>query len=184
MRSPVRPLALAAALAASLACAPALRAQGAGGTPPAGSATSGTPSGSHGNMDHGATSQAGQPAAGGSSELVAQLDSVNGAAKAGLTSLPATVAVPLLRSLETKLQGTRNASLRSIARDLAALRGELEQSEVSGARVGTILRRVGPKVTTVARSQSGATRATLQSIGRELTAAGRQLRAGAARPAE
>lgn len=111
--------------------------------------------------------------------LVAQLDSVNTAAKAGLTSLPASVAGPLLESLQNKLQATGRVPLQSIATDLGALRTELAGSTVNGGRVGAILRRVGPKVTAVAASQSGAVRTMLREIGRELTAAGRQLASGA-----
>lgn len=109
--------------------------------------------------------------------LVAQLDSVNTAAKSDLTSLPASVAVPLIQSIETKLRASGSASLRSIASDLALLRAQLGMSTVNGARVGTILRRVGPKVTRVSAGQSGALRTTLAEIGRELTAAGRRLSA-------
>lgn len=158
MPSPIRPLAFA--LAAALAAAPALGAQTPATQPPA---TTG-----------GAMSQRGTAADTG---LVAQLDSVNTAAKAGLTKLPASVAVPLIQSIETKLQASGRPALRSIARDLTALRTELGAATVSGPRVGAILRRVGPKVTTAAATQSGMVRTTLREIGRELTAAGRQLAA-------
>jgi hypothetical protein len=121
-------------------------------------------------MNHGAM---GQGAAGGS--LVARVDSVNAAAKSGLTSVPATVAVGLVRGIETQLRASRNASLRSIATDLRALRTELGRSTVNGRQVGAILRRVGPKVTRVASTQSGALATTLRELGGELTTAGRSL---------
>ena len=117
----------------------------------------------------------------GDTALVAQLDSVNTAAGAGLTSLPVSVAVPLLRSIETKLRATGRPSLLGIANDLASLRRELGASTVSGPRVGAVLRRVGPKVTTVSVGQSGALRTTLGEIGRALSAAGRQLSTAPAR---
>lgn len=112
--------------------------------------------------------------------LVAQLDSVNTAAKAGLTNLPVSVAGPLLESLQTKLAATSNASLRSIAVDLGALRRELGMSTVNGPRIGALLRRIGPKVTRVAAGQHGAVQTTLREIGSELTSAGSQLSAKAA----
>lgn len=115
----------------------------------------------------------------GDTALVAQLDSVDTAAKAGLTNLPATAAVALIERIEAQLRGERRPALRSIARDLSALRTELGAERVDGRRVGVILRRIGPKVTTVARTQSGPVRGTLQSIGQELTTAGQQLVSGA-----
>jgi hypothetical protein len=110
-----------------------------------------------------------------SGSLVARVDSVNAAAKSGLTSVPATVAVGLVRGIETQLRASRNASLRSIATDLRALRTELGRSTVNGRQVGAILRRVGPKVTRVASTQSGALATTLRELGGELTTAGRSL---------
>jgi hypothetical protein len=200
MRSFVRPFAFAAALAA----APVLGAQttptptspaGPGGAP---AATPGMQDSSrrgaaqdtmrHGGMGHGAATQ-GTPRAGAArgsaanQELVARLDSVDTAAKAGLTDVPVATAVSLIQSIETRLQASTRPALRSVARDLSALRGELGAPTVDGRRVGVILRRLGPKVTTVARTQSGAVRATLQSIGTQLTTAGGQLVAAAAAPA-
>ena len=116
----------------------------------------------------------------GDTTLTAQLDSVNTAAKGDLTALPVSVAVPLLESIESKLRATSRPSLRGIANDLASLRRELGASTVSGARVGAILRRVGPKVTVVSAGQSGVLRTTLREIGSELTAAGRKLSAAPA----
>ena len=46
---------------------------------------------------------------------------------------------------------------------------------LAGPRVGAILRRVGPKVTRVASTQSGALATTLRELGGELTTAGRSL---------
>jgi len=205
MRSFVRPFAFAAALAA----APVLGAQttptptspaGPGGPP---AATPGMQDSSrrgaaqdtmrHGGMGHGGTAQgatrpgATRPGAtrgaAANEELVARLDSVDAGAKAGLTDVPVATAVSLIQSIETRLQGSTRPALRSVARDLSALRKELGAPTVDGRRVGVILRRLGPKVTTVARTQSGAVRTTLQSIGSQLTTAGGQLVAGAAAPA-
>lgn len=117
-------------------------------------------------------------------DLVAEVDSVNAAAKAGLTSLPVSAATALIESIETKLRGSGRPPLVAIAGDLGALRRELGMPTVNGARVGTILRRVGPRVTAVAAAQHGPVSASLRELGRELTGAGRQLSAArAAAPA-
>jgi hypothetical protein len=109
--------------------------------------------------------------------LVARTAAADSALRGGLTSVPVGTAVPLIDAIRRDLAATGNPALRSIARDLDALSTELGASEVNGARVGAVLRRVGPKVTSAARSQRGVVRTTLQSLGRQLTAAGRQLRA-------
>ena len=197
----------AAAFAAALFAAPALGAQTPTTTPGTGPGTTstGTTGGTrdsamrggmsgmdHGAMGHGATGQGqtgratsrrgGISRQGGMDDgsLVARVDSVNTAAKSGLTSVPPAVAVGLIRGIETSLRGTRNGQLRSIAADLAALRVQLNRSTVNGRSVGTILARVGPKVTRVARTQSGPVATTLTELGEQLTTAGRSLRAGAA----
>lgn len=113
----------------------------------------------------------------GDTTLSAKLDSVDVAAKSGLTALPVAVALPLLEGIETRLRATGRPTLLSIATDLGALRRELGMSTVNRVRVGTILRRVGPKVTTAATGQSGMLRTTLRDIGGQLTSAGRQLSA-------
>jgi hypothetical protein len=114
--------------------------------------------------------------------LAARLDSVDAAARGGLASLPAAAAVPLIERIRARLQSSDRSALRSIADDLGDLRAELGGATVDGRRVGTILARVGPKVSVVARTQSGPMRAALQSIGAQLTAAGRQLVPRAAPP--
>lgn len=100
-----------------------------------------------------------------------QLDSVATAAKGGLTSLAPAVAVPLIQSLEDKLDNSNDPALTDIAKDLEKLREELQDDTVDGRDVGEILRRLGPKVTTVA-SKGGAASGTLTAIGSELTKAG------------
>lgn len=114
------------------------------------------------------------------STIVTQLDSVNTAAKAGLTNLAPSAAAALVGSIQSKLSGSRNAQLRSISTDLGALQRELSASTVNGRRVAPILRRLGTKTTWVASSQSGAIATTLREIGSELTSAARQLSGGAA----
>lgn len=103
----------------------------------------------------------------------AQLDSVNTAAKAGLTSLAPAAAVPLIRALEDKLDNSNNPDLTDIAKDLEKLREELDNKngKVDAHDVGEIFRRLGPKVTKVA-GKGGAASATLTSIGSEITKAG------------
>jgi hypothetical protein len=108
----------------------------------------------------------------------AQLDSVATAARGGLTSLAPAAAVPLIRSLEDKLDNSNDPALTDIAKDLEKLREELEGGgQVNGGDVAEILGRLGPKVTTVA-SKGGAAQGTLQAIGSELTKAATQLRGG------
>ena len=108
---------------------------------------------------------------------VAQLDSVNTAAKAGLTKLPVAVAVPLVQSFENKLKASSDADLKSIGDDLGELREELGKSPVNGKEIGDELSEIGPKVTRAA-SKGGAAQATLTAIGSELTKAGRSLKGG------
>jgi|GEM_PF-5239778 hypothetical protein len=108
---------------------------------------------------------------------VAQLDSVNTAAKSGLTKLPVAVAVPLVQSFENKLKASSDADLKSIGDDLGELREELGKSPVNGKEIGDELAEIGPKVTRAA-SKGGAAGATLTAIGAELTKAGRSLKGG------
>ena len=105
----------------------------------------------------------------------AQLDSIATAAKGGLTSLPAAVAVPLIQSLEDKLDNSNDPALTDIAKDLEKLREELSDDTVDGGDVSEILARLGPKVTNVA-GKGGAASGTLQAIGSELTKAARALK--------
>lgn len=105
----------------------------------------------------------------------AQLDSVATAARGGLTALAPSVAVPLIRSLEDKLDASNDPALTDIAKDLEKLREELADDTVDGGDVGEILERLGPKVTNVA-AKGGAAQGTLQAIGSELTKAATQLR--------
>ena len=107
----------------------------------------------------------------------AQLDSVATAAKGGLTSLAPSVAVPLIQSIEDKLDNSNDPALTDIAKDLEKLREELSDDTISGADVASILERLGPKVTTVA-ANAGPAQSTLQAIGSELSRAATQLRGG------
>lgn len=105
----------------------------------------------------------------------AQLDSIATAARGGLTSLAPAVAVPLIRSLEDKLDNSNDPALTDIAKDLEKLREELDDDTVDGGDVAEILERLGPKVTGAA-GKGGAASGTLQAIGSELTKAATQLR--------
>lgn len=105
----------------------------------------------------------------------AQLDSVNTAAKGGLTKLAPAVAIPLIQSLEDKLDNSNDPALTDIAKDLEKLREELDDDTIDGKEVGNILERLGPKVTAVA-DKGGAASGTLRSIGTELTSAARTLK--------
>ena len=104
-----------------------------------------------------------------------QLDSIATAAKGGLTSLAPAVAVPLIQSLEDKLDNSNDPALTDIAKDLEKLREELSDDTVDGGDVSEILGRLGPKVTNVA-SKGGAASGTLQAIGAELTRAATALK--------
>jgi hypothetical protein len=124
----------------------------------------------------GVTSEAGAGSLG-DPNTVAQLDSVNTAAKAGLTNLPVAVAVPLIRSFEGKLKGSNDAALRDIGDELDDVREALEKNPVDRGELAEALGELGPKVTKAA-AKGGAAQATLRSIGAELTKAATALRAG------
>jgi hypothetical protein len=172
MRPPVRPFALAIG-AAILVGAPATHAQSTTpGAPP--DARPGIPAAGQDSV----RASASGPAAAVESALGAQVDSVDALARGGITAVPIPAAIALIDGLEPRLRESTRPALRSIAGDLRALRGQLGAPSLDRRRVGDILARVGPKVTTVARTQSGAVRAALQNIGSQLTAAGRQLASG------
>jgi hypothetical protein len=106
----------------------------------------------------------------------AQLDSVATAARSGLTSLAPAVAVPLIQSIEDKLDNSNDPALTDIAKDLEKLREELNDAGgVNGGDVANILERLGPKVTNAA-SKGGAASGTLTAIGSELSKAATALR--------
>ena len=104
-----------------------------------------------------------------------QLDSVVTAARSGLTSLAPAVAVPLIRSLEDKLDNSNDPALTDIAKDLEKLREELSDDTVDGGDVANILERLGPKVTNAA-SKAGPAAETVRTLGQQLTSAATQLR--------
>lgn len=189
----LRPTAALACLLAATACggrnadtdSAGARPDSVAATPTAGApATAGVAAGAQAT---GATSgngaPAGTPAAAPALSLASpatksQLASVDAAAKAGLTTMPPAVAVPLLRSLADKLVATNDTTLLSISRDLDELRSTLEPTPgnggVNGHHVASILMRVGPKVTAVA-DRGGEAAGTLRSIGSELTAAAKRI---------
>ena len=107
----------------------------------------------------------------------AQLDSVATAARSGLTSLAPAVAVPLIQSLEDKLDNSNDPALTDIAKDLEKLREELQDDTPDGPDIASILERLGPKVTAVA-SKAGPASGTVSAIGAELTKAATQLKGG------
>jgi hypothetical protein len=104
---------------------------GAGMTGDSGMMAPGTASGSNATLADANTS--------------AQLDSVVTAARGGLTSLSPAVAVPLIRSLEDKLDNSNDPALTDIAKDLEKLREELDGGQVNGGDVASILERLGPR---------------------------------------
>lgn len=107
---------------------------------------------------------------------VAQIDSIATAASGGLTAIPVAVAVPLIRSLEQKLDASEDEALDDIADELEKLREELD-GDINGGEVANILERLGPKVAAVA-PRAGAAGAQLTAIANALTAAVPTLRGG------
>jgi hypothetical protein len=107
--------------------------------------------------------------------LVGRTITANTALKGGLTSVPIETAVSLVGSIQRDLAATGSPALESIASDLGELGNELGMGTVDGARVGAVLRRLGPKVTTAAATQTGAVASTLRSLGSQLRSAGQQL---------
>lgn len=107
--------------------------------------------------------------------LVGRTITADNALRGGLTSVPVGTAVTLINAIGRDLQASGNPALGSIAGDLEQLSAALGASEVDGARVGTLLSRVGRKVTAASGTQSGAVRSTLASLGGQLSGAGRQL---------
>lgn len=105
----------------------------------------------------------------------AQIDSVATAASGGLTAIPASLAVSLIRSLEQKLDATEDPALDDIADELEKLREELD-GDINGGDVASILERLGPKVQAVA-PRAGAAQGQLTAIANALTAAVPTLRA-------
>lgn len=107
----------------------------------------------------------------------AQIDSLAAAASNGITSLSPAVAVPLIRSLEEKLDASEDAALDDIADELEKLREELDGSKIEPPEIANILERLGPKVQQVA-ARGGAAQGSLETIARALTAAVPTLRGG------
>ena len=142
---------------------------GAGATTSAAGATTGD----SGMMAPGTAAGTGASLA--DASTTAQLDSVATAARTGLTSLAPSVAVPLIQSLEDKLDNSNDPALTDIAKDLEKLREELGAGTVDGGDVSEILERLGPKVTNVA-ANAGAASGTLRTIGEQLSAAAKTLK--------
>jgi hypothetical protein len=164
---------LAAALVATAACSKGETA--AGDSAAMGSAT--TPAGTV--TDSGMTTGMGTGVGAASANnlndpsTVTQLDAIVSAAEGGLTSLSGSAAIAAIDPIREKLHNSGQPALESIADDLDALKDELEESTINGAKVGAILNRVGPKVTTVS-SGPGAPPA-LSKLGTLLTTAGGKL---------
>ncbi len=104
---------------------------------------------------------------------VTQLDAIISAAEGGLTSLSGAAAIAAIDPIREKLHNSGQPTLESIADDLDDLKDKLDDDTINGREVGTILGRVGPKVTT-ASSTPGAP-AQLSRLGTLLTTAGRTL---------
>jgi hypothetical protein len=166
---------LAAALVATAACSGGENQTAATDSAAMGSAT--TPAGTI--TDSGMTTGTGTGVGAASANnlndpsTVTQLDAIVSAAEGGLTSLSGSAAIAAIDPIREKLHNSGQPALESIADDLDALKDELEESKIDGAKVGAILNRVGPKVTTVS-SSPGAPPA-LSKLGTLLTTAGGKL---------
>ncbi len=174
---------VAAALAASLAACSggekgaadtAMVATGANtpsATTPVGTATdSGMAVGTGTGVGAAATNNLNDPS------TVTQVDAVISAAEGGLTSLPATAAISAIDPIREKLHNSGNPALESIADDLDDLKDKLDDNPINGREVGTILSRVGPKVTTASSApEAGAAAQRLSRLGTLLTQAGGRL---------
>jgi len=107
---------------------------------------------------------------------VVQVDAIISAAESGLTSLSGTAAIAAIDPIREKLHNSGNAGLESIADDLDQLKDKLDDNPINGREVGTILSRVGPKVTTASSSpEAGAAAQRLSRLGSLLTQAGQRL---------
>ena len=110
---------------------------------------------------------------------VTQVDAIISAAEAGLTSLSGSAAIAAIDPIREKLHNSGNPGLESIADDLDELRDKLDDNPINGRDVGTILSRVGPKVTKASTEpEAGAAARRLSRLGSLLTQAGRKLSGG------
>lgn len=105
-----------------------------------------------------------------------QLDAIVSAAEGGLTSLSGSAAIAAIDPIREKLHNSGQPTLEGIADDLDELKDKLDDTPINGREVGTILSRVGPKVTTAA-ALPGAP-AQLTRLGTLLTSSGRTLSGG------
>ena len=115
----------------------------------------------------------------GGDQLVADTDSVIAGAQSsgGITSIPPAVAVPIIQRIEDALDATNVEPLDEIATDLEALREELG-GDVNGGEIGTILVRLGDRVTAYAPQAPAAAQERLRTLGSALTTQGRSLTGG------
>ena len=110
---------------------------------------------------------------------VTQVDAIISAAESGLTNLSGSAAIAAIDPIREKLHNSGNAGLESIADDLDQLKDKLDDNPINGREVGTILSRIGPKVTTASSTpEAGAASQRLSRLGTLLTQAGRQLSGG------
>jgi hypothetical protein len=110
---------------------------------------------------------------------VTQVDAIISAAEGGLTKLSGSAAIAAIDPIREKLHNSGQPTLEGIADDLDDLRDKLDDNPINGREVGTILSRIGPKVTTASREPAaGAAADRLGRLGTLLTTAGRQLGGG------
>ena len=110
---------------------------------------------------------------------VTQVDAIISAASGGLTSLSGSAAIAAIDPVREKLHNSGKPALESIADDLDDLKDKLDDNPINGREVGTILSRVGPKVTKASTEpEAGAASQRLSRLGTLLTQAGTKLGGG------
>ena len=110
---------------------------------------------------------------------VTQVDAIISAAESGLTSLSGAAAIAAIDPIREKLHNSGKPTLEGIADDLDDLRDKLDDNPINGREVGTILSRVGPKVTKASTEpEAGAASQRLSRLGTLLTQAGTKLGGG------
>lgn len=107
---------------------------------------------------------------------VTQVDAIISAAEGGLTKLPAAAAVAAIDPIREKLHNSGQPTLEGIADDLDDLKDKLDDTPVNGREIGTILSRMGPKVTAASKEPAaGAAADRLARLGTLLTNGGTTL---------
>lgn len=90
----------------------------------------------------------------------------------GLYDIKPAKGATMIEDWETALADVDVPGAKGIARDLAALRKQLEQEQPDGERIDTLLRRLGEATTKIAGRIEGAAAEKLANIGAALSESG------------